>query len=46
MVEIKNKRNYRKSQLIDGANSYSLTSKWAFITVVANGGTWMIVAKN
>ncbi|MCS3799468.1 hypothetical protein [Niastella sp. OAS944] len=32
------------SQLIDGANSYSLISQWSFVTVVANGGSWIIVA--
>lgn len=34
------------SQLIDGANSYPLTSQWQFITVVANNGSWMVVSKN
>jgi hypothetical protein len=34
------------SQLIDGMNSYSLSNQWAYITVVANGNTWMIVSKN
>jgi hypothetical protein len=33
------------SQLIDGMNSVLLTSQWAFITVVANGSTWMIVSR-
>jgi hypothetical protein len=32
------------SQLIDGMNSYSLISRYAFITVVASEGSWMIVS--
>jgi hypothetical protein len=34
------------SQLIDGNNSYSLSTQWALVTVVANNGAWMIVSKN
>lgn len=32
------------SHLIDGMNSYSLISRYAFITVVASEGSWMIVS--
>jgi hypothetical protein len=34
------------SQFIDGANPYSLTTQWMYVIIVANGGNWMIVAKN
>jgi hypothetical protein len=34
------------SQLIDGQSSYSLDRQWSLVTVVANGNTWMVVAKN
>jgi hypothetical protein len=34
------------SQLIDGQSSYSLDRQWSLVTIVANGNTWMIVAKN
>jgi hypothetical protein len=34
------------SQNIDAFNTYSLVGQWSFVTIVANGNTWMVVAKN
>jgi hypothetical protein len=34
------------SQTIDGASSVSLSSQWDYVTVIANGGNWLIVARN
>lgn len=38
--------NTTSSQTIDNATSHTLSNQWDFVTVIANGGNWLIVAKN
>lgn len=38
--------NTTSSQTIDGNTTYSLINQWSFVTVIAEAGNWLIIAKS